>query len=98
MNRLIELSNRNTIPIYVKEKTIITGSQIVNAKKKKDYDYYKCDYCGAEIKILQKRQEMSGGIITIPHTITRRGEIKLALCNKCLKPVLSKFDKGRGQP
>ncbi len=93
MNKLIELSNRRTIPVYVKEKIIITGSQTVNAKKQKDYEYYKCDYCSAEIKILQKRQEMLGGIVTIPYTVTRRGDIKLALCNKCLKPVLKKFEK-----
>ena len=36
---------------------------------------------------------MLGGIVTIPYTVTRRGDIKLALCNKCLKPVLKKFEK-----
>ena len=38
---------------------------------------------------------MTGGIATIPNTVTRRGEIKLALCNKCLRPVLSEFEKER---
>ena len=52
-----------------------------------------CDYCGNEIKLLKKRQEMTGGVVTIPHTVTRRGNMNLALCNKCLKPVLKEFEE-----
>ena len=36
---------------------------------------------------------MTGGVVTIPHTVTRRGNMNLALCNKCLKPVLKEFEE-----
>lgn len=92
-----EISSRNTIPKYSKMKPKTESSHLVKHKVEKEYDYYKCDYCGDEIRILKKWQEMSGGIVEIPHTVTRRGKITLVLCNKCLRPVLSEFDKGRGQ-
>lgn len=69
------------------------ASHLVNYKKVKLYDYYLCDYCGEEIKILEKKQEMTGGTATIPHTVTKRGELKLALCNKCLRPALKEFEE-----
>lgn len=55
MGNLDILYNRTTVPVYVKMKTIERGSSVVNAKKKKEYDFYKCDYCGAEIEIKEKR-------------------------------------------
>lgn len=88
-----EISSRGTIPKYSKMKAKPESSHLVNHKVEKEYDYYKCDYCGDEIKILKKRQEMTGGVVTIPHTVTRRGAINLALCNKCLKPLLKEFEK-----
>lgn len=36
---------------------------------------------------------MEGGIAIIPRTITGRGELKLALCSKCLKPALKELEK-----
>lgn len=92
MNNFYELLGRSTVPIYTKMKIIMDGSPTVKSKKQKEYDYYKCDYCGAEIKITEKRQEMTGGIAIIPHTVTGRGDIKLALCNKCLNPILKEFE------
>lgn len=88
-----EISSRNIIPKYSKMKTKLEGSNLVNRKVEKEYDYYKCDCCGDEIRILKKWREMSGGIVEIPHTITRRGNIKLALCNKRLNPVLKYFEE-----
>lgn len=93
MGNLDILYNRTTVPVYVKMKTIERGSSVVNTKKKKEYDFYKCDYCGAEIEIKEKRHEMEGGIAIIPRTITGRGELKLALCSKCLKPALKELEK-----
>lgn len=93
MRSLQELSSRSAVPIYSKMKPKPEGSHLVNHKAEKEYDYYKCDYCGDEIKILKERQEMTGGVVTIPNTITRRGAINLALCNKCLKPLLKEFEK-----
>ncbi len=93
MNNFCELSCRTQIPIYTKFKETPNGGNVVNYKKEKLYKYYKCDYCGDEIRIIDKRHEMTGGIVTMPHTVTKRGELKLALCNKCLKPVLKKFEE-----
>lgn len=92
MSGLSALINRGTVPTYTKMKTIESGNSVVNAIRQKYYDYYKCDYCGSEIKIKKKRHEMTGGIAIIPHTITRRGELKLALCSKCLKPALKELE------
>ncbi len=94
MNNLYGLSSRKAVPVYTKMKPKPQeGKHLIKYKNEKDYDYYKCDYCGEEIKILKKRQEMTGGIAIIPYTVTRRDNIKLALCNKCLKPVLNIFEK-----
>lgn len=69
-----EISSRNTIPKYSKMKTKLEGSHLVNRKVEKEYDYYKCDYCGDEIKILKEKQEiMSGGIVTIPQQLLGEG-------------------------
>ena len=88
-----ELIGRGTVPIYTKMKTIIDGNQVVNSEKEKLYNYYKCDYCGGEIIITKKRHDMTGGIAIIPHTLTKRGEIKLALCNKCVNPTIREFER-----
>ena len=52
-----------------------------------------CDYCGNEIKILKKRLEMTGGIVVLPHSLTKRGEVKIVLHNKCINPVLKELEK-----
>lgn len=94
MSNIKQLSNRDIVPKYTKFKPKPEGSHLVNHKQEKEYEYYICDYCGSEIKIIKKRQEMTGGTIIIPHTVTKKGDINLALCNKCLKPVLKEFEEG----
>lgn len=75
----ITLKTRKKLEIYTKYKAGDgIGSHLVNEKKIKLYDYYKCDYCGEEIKIEKNRIEQSGGIIKI------KG-MTLALHNRCLK-------------
>lgn len=93
MGKFAGLSGRGNVPVYEKMRPKPDASHLVNYKKEKLYEYYKCDYCGEEIKILEKKQEMTGGVATIPHTVTKRGELKLALCNKCLKPALKEFEE-----
>lgn len=93
MGKFAGLSIRGSVPTYEKMKPKPDNCPLVNYKKEKLYKYYKCDYCGEEIKILKKTQEMTGGIAIIPHTVTKRGELKLALCNKCLKPALKEFEE-----
>jgi len=97
MKNLENLYYREKVPIYTKLKPKPTeGRHLIKYKDEKDYDYYICDYCGAEIRIKKKRHEMTGGIAIIPHTITRRGELKLALCSKCLKPALKELEGNNG--
>ena len=93
MNRFQSLESRENIPIYDKEKPKPEGSHLVKVKKEILYKYYKCDYCGDEIKIMSKKQDMSGGIVVLPQTLTKRGELKLAICNKCLNPLLKEFEE-----
>ena len=93
MRSLEELSRRGTVPIYAKMKPKEEASHLVNSKPMKEYSYYKCDYCEEEIKILDKKQEMTGGVVTFRHIVTKHGDIEMALHNKCLKPVLKIFEE-----
>ena len=68
-------------------------SNVVNSERTKMYDYYGCDYCRDKIRLDIKKSERSGGIATIPHTLTRCGELKLALCNKCIKKAIEELEK-----
>lgn len=88
-----EFLNREKIKKNTKYKEKQTH-HLTKSKEKpeKDYDYYKCDYCGEEIKILKKHHEMAGGIVIIPASLTKRQSLKLVLCNKCLKPVIQEFE------
>lgn len=63
-----------------------------NEPKKKLYEYYVCDYCDQEIKVKDKNCEMTGGIVSIPKTLTKCGNLTLALCNKCLNKVIKEFE------
>lgn len=80
------LKTRKKLEIYTKYKAGDgIGSHLVNEKKIKLYDYYKCDYCGGEIEIKENYIDQSGGIIEI------KG-MKLAIHNKCLKPLLKEYE------
>ena len=74
MGKFAGLSGRGNVPIYEKMRPKPDASHLVNYKKEKLYEYYKCDYCGEEIKILKEKQEiMSGGIVTIPQQLLGEG-------------------------
>lgn len=87
------LRYREKIPKYTKYKSSANESNIVNSKKEKDYEYYICDYCKDEIRLNLKQHERSGGIVIFPHTLTRCGQIQVALCNKCVKKVLKELEE-----
>lgn len=70
------------------------GNNTVKTKKKKDYDYYICDYCKEKIILSKKIEDRTGGIVEIPIDSYKR--LNLALCNKCLKPVLELINKAYG--
>lgn len=93
ISRLEELQARKEITKYEKIVREEEHSNVIKTKKKKIYDYYKCDYCGDEIRLDTKQAERTGGIAEIPHILTKRGKVKLALCNKCLKKVLKEFEQ-----
>lgn len=83
---------RNEIPKQVKE--IKEGnSNVIKTKVLERYEFYYCDYCHTEIKLNKKQHEQTGGIVILPHTLTKCGEIKLVLCNKCIKNVIKEFEK-----
>lgn len=90
-NRLGELKFRAEIPKYIKFKKSSDKSNIVNAEKKKLYEFYKCDFCGDEIRLVKDIHKRSGGIVDFPQTLTKSGKITLALHNKCLNLAIKEF-------
>lgn len=93
--KIINLKYRDRPEIYkkiVKEDDGI-GSHLVKSKTKVKYKYYICDYCGKEIKIEKDWGERTGGKVILPGSLTKSGEIVLALHNKCLKLVISKLEE-----
>lgn len=84
---------REKVPKYTKFKEKPEeGRHLVKYPSIKDYEYYICDYCKSEIKILEKKHEMTGGIAKFPAAATGKDEVELALCNRCLKPLLKEFE------
>ena len=87
----IFLRDRKSIEKHIKFKQIKT-SNVVNSKKEKDYEYFICDYCHEEIKIKDKKHEMTGGICIIPSSLTKRQAVKAVLHNKCLKAAIKELE------
>lgn len=90
-NRIDILQQRKEITKYTKEQKQNSESFVIPTKTVKLYDYYRCDYCNDEIRLDKKQHERSGGIVTLPKTLTKRGKLTLALCNKCLNKVIKEF-------
>lgn len=88
-----KLKYRKEPPKYTQMLVKNQTSNVVNSEKTKLFDYYVCDYCSDKIRLDVKKTERSGGIATIPHTLTRCGELKLALCNKCIKKAIEELEK-----
>jgi len=78
--------------VKYKEPKDKRGIHLTGKEKKKDYEYYICDYCGEEIRLEKQWDNKSGGIIQVPTSITGIGSVTLALHNKCLQPVLDDFN------
>ena len=89
--QIVRLQTRKDIPKYVKEIRENTKSNLVKGKIIKKYEYWKCDYCSDEIRLDRKQHERSGGVVNLPHTLTKSGKLKLVLCNKCLNSVIKEF-------
>jgi hypothetical protein len=93
MLQVIEIKYRKEPEKYAKMQHLEEKNNIVKRKAKKLYDYYICDYCGSEIRLDIKQTERSGGIAVLPNSLTKCGELKVALCNKCVKDVLKQLEK-----
>lgn len=94
-NRIDELQRRGKVQKHEKIVTDRSGSNVVKAKVIDKYEYYICDYCQSEIRILNEKHKHKqlGGTITIPDSLTSRGRVELALCTKCLKLVVREFEE-----
>ena len=94
-NRLTELENRGAPAVFVKiiKDDDGIGSHLVNKSIKNRYKYYKCDYCGEEIKLEKDWTKQSGGTFELPHSMTKRGKIIIALHNKCFKKAIKEFEE-----
>lgn len=88
-----KLKSREKIEKYTKYIENTNKSNLVNHRKEKDYDYYLCDYCKSEIRLNLKQHERSGGIVILPHTLTKCGNITVVLCNKCVKEVQKELEE-----
>lgn len=88
-NRYLELATRKTICINVKYANDGERNHLTNVNRKVLYKYRNCDYCGNEI-IVNSRND---GIVTLPSTLTKKNKLKLALCDKCIKPVVAEFEE-----
>lgn len=87
------IKNRKEPIKQIKFKENENKCNVVSSKKEKLYEYYICDYCNSEIRLDKKKHERSGGIAIIPHTLTKCGQLKLALCNKCIKEIQKYFEE-----
>ena len=59
--------------------------------KKKLYDYYICDYCGAKIELTEPKHQRTGGTTKLSYILTKRSTVEVALCNKCVNPALKEL-------
>lgn len=75
----------------IKEDTI--GCHLVKAEIKEKYKYYVCDYCGEEIRVEKEWAKQTGGRYEIPQSLTKRGNIIIAIHNKCLKKVIRELEE-----
>ena len=78
---------------YSKIEETENMSNVVNSNKVKLYEYYICDYCGEQIRIDLNPIERKGEVFVFPHTLTKCGKLKVALCNKCLNKAVKQFEE-----
>lgn len=91
--RWIETRNKPEKLTKYEEKE---GRHLTKEKPVKLYDYYVCDYCGKEIKIEDKWENQTGGVVKIPQSLSNyRSVFNLALHNDCLKSVIKEFENLR---
>jgi len=92
MLNLQTLKYRNKPTKHQKYKENLDKSSLVNSKKEVIYEYYKCDYCSSEIRLNVKKDERTGGIAILPNSLTKCGNLEVALCNSCLRKVQKQLE------
>ncbi len=93
IEKVRQLAERSEIVKYTKYKENNNDAKhLVKYQKEKDYEYYLCDYCYKEIKIANKWEERTGGVIELPLEFSNRGKVKVAMHNKCLKQFLKEME------
>lgn len=93
MININDLKYRKEPPKYTETMKKDEYCNVANTKKIKKYEYYVCDYCKDHIRLDKKKYERSGGIAIIPHSLSKCGELKLALCNKCVKDAVQEIER-----
>lgn len=86
--------NREKPEKHIKLEESSNSSNVVHSKRRRKYEYYRCDYCNTEIRLdIKEWQKRPGGVTTLPHTLTNCGNVTVALCNKCFNKVLKELEK-----
>jgi hypothetical protein len=93
MLKILDIKYRKEPIKHTKLQHVEEKNNLVKRKADKLYDYYICDNCGSEIRLDIKQTERSGGIAILPNSLTKCGELKVVLCNKCVKDVLKQLEK-----
>lgn len=93
MLKILDIKYRKEPIKHTKLQHFEEKNNLVKRKADKLYDYYICDNCGSEIRLDIKQVERSGGIAILPNPLTKCGDLKVALCNKCVKDVLKQLEK-----
>lgn len=93
MLNLTELKYREKPIKHRKIEKVGNLNNVTNRKLEKLYDYYICDYCGEEIRVELKGDKRKGGTAIFPHSLTKCGELELALHDKCLNAAIKYFEK-----
>lgn len=93
MLQILDAKYRKEPEIHTKMQYLEAKNNVTKRRVEKVYDYYVCDYCGDEIKLDVKQTERNGGVALLPNSLTKCGEIKVALCNKCIKGVIKQLEK-----
>lgn len=92
MLKLTDIKFRKEPLKYTKISYLEEQNNTVNRKAQKLYDYYICDYCANEIRLNVKQEERSGGIVIFPHSLTKCGELKVVLHNRCLNKAIEQIE------
>lgn len=80
------------VPVKVPHYQVdFPGGPTHSAKKKIDYEYYICDYCGEHINLEKDREKKTGGIVEIKVNVFKT--LNLALHNRCLKKCIQEINK-----